>query len=81
MLRWSSGLGQYRCGALGVVGLGEGSPVQNHHGLLGRSQARFRTYFVARWIAAGSGCDCALEPLVSPTMETRADKDRDGHHD
>ena len=48
-LIWEPAASQYRCGAFGEPGFNKT--------WLGRLRARL----VARWIAAGEGCDCGLE--------------------
>jgi hypothetical protein len=50
MLRWEDG--RYVCGAL---------PAPSS-GFIGRLGGRL----VKRWIAAGAGCDCSLEPAGKP---------------
>jgi len=74
-LQWTADLKQYRCGVLGASGQSEEHGMEEQPSLLRSSFARLRARMVARWIAAGSGCDCALEPMASPTMESRADMD------
>lgn len=59
-LRWEEETKQYRCGALAAVSPQAGSVP----GLV----ARWRVRLVRRWIAAGDGCDCALEPTTSRTI-------------
>ncbi|WP_342618783.1 hypothetical protein [Rhodoferax sp. GW822-FHT02A01] len=76
-LQWTADLKQYRCGALGTSVQSGEHAVEGLSGLQRSSFARLRARTIARWIAAGSGCDCALEPVASPTMESRADKDSD----
>jgi hypothetical protein len=62
-LQWDETERQYRCGALGQ----------------GRSQhalARLKAWVVRRWIAAGVGCDCDLEPLPAATISTSTANDK-----
>jgi len=49
-LEWREG--RYVCGVLAA----------QTGGLLGR----WRSRLIRRWIAAGAGCDCALEPAGKP---------------
>lgn len=54
-LQWVEAEHQYRCGALDAA---PWPPILE--GL--------RSRLVRRWIAAGAGCDCDLEPAASPTI-------------
>jgi hypothetical protein len=56
-LQWAQAEQQYRCGALG-------------HGEAPRGLVRLKAWVVRRWIAAGAGCDCDLEPLPAATINT-----------
>jgi hypothetical protein len=67
-LQWVEVERQYRCGALGQS--------QAIHGL-----ARLKAWVVGRWIAAGVGCDCDLEPLASATISASSPTPRDCSHD
>lgn len=53
MLRWDAGQARYRCGALPAQPAGAGA-VRRLLVVLGQR-------LVARWIAAGAGCDCDVE--------------------
>lgn len=55
-LQWDGLAHQYRCGALG--------PAQAP-----QAWSRLKAWVVRRWIAAGVGCDCDLEPAPSATMD------------
>lgn len=60
VLQWDAGINQYRCGALGQsVQAAARAPITVHTVLRGLRHLRQRA--VLRWIAAGAGCDCALE--------------------
>ena len=50
-LQWDDAQSCYGCGALEVTG-GKGR------------LARWTRWLVRRWIAAGQGCDCSLEPQL-----------------
>ena len=54
-VQWVEADRQYRCGALGQADASRGI-------------ARLKAWVVRRWIAAGVGCDCDLEPLVAATI-------------
>ena len=53
MLRWDATTARYRCGALPAQPAGAGPPR--------RMLAAGLRSLVARWIAAGQGCDCDVE--------------------
>jgi hypothetical protein len=74
-LRWQPDIQQYRCGALGAAGAADAA------GLLARAWARLRARLVARWIAAGSGCDCDLEPAASATIHPSSPAPSEPPHD
>lgn len=80
-LRWSTELSQYRCGALQDPLQAIGHTAQRRLGSIGLTVVEWRNRLVARWIAAGSGCDCALEPLASATMLECNEQDPDARHD
>ena len=68
-LQWVEAERQYRCGALGQADASRG-------------MARLKAWVVRRWIAAGAGCDCDLQPLPvatisqSPVNDNAHDNDR-----
>lgn len=68
-LQWSQAQHRYFCGAVGDHAAGEG-------GING-----LRARLVQRWIASGSGCDCELEALASPTMTLLEQKETGQPHD
>jgi hypothetical protein len=74
-LRWHADAMQYRCGALGDA------PQALASGQLPGTWARLRSRLVARWIAAGIGCDCDLEPAASPTIGASSTAKSDSPHD
>jgi hypothetical protein len=43
--------------------------------------ARLRLWIAARWIAAGVGCDCDLQPLPSATITHSKPQASEAHHD
>jgi hypothetical protein len=63
-LQWVQAERQYRCGAL---------PALSTQSLLGRLKARL----VLRWIGAGAGCDCDLEPGPCATIKPQGSNDSD----
>ena len=67
-LQWQEAERQYRCGALGQA--------QASRGLV-----RLKSWIVRRWIAAGVGCDCDLEPLASATISDTSPISSDTTHD
>lgn len=54
-LSWSTGANRYHCGLLTAPG--------NYLGWLPRAAEPLASRLLARWIAAGKGCDCSAEPL------------------
>jgi hypothetical protein len=65
-LRWQADTAQYRCGAITV-------PVEVLNQRLPRGWqwlspwlARMLLRWARRWVAAGQGCDCAVETLPLP---------------
>ena len=50
-------------------------------GALGPKANGLRARMVGRWIAAGSGCDCDLEPAPSATISTPSPHSGDRPHD
>jgi len=68
-LIWESAHRQYRCGALGGVG--------GAKGWLGG----LRNRLVARWIAAGAGCDCALDVAEFSAMADLGSHETELPHD
>lgn len=80
-LHWNESIAQYRCGALGKLG---GPLSVRRWAPLRWVQAgfvRLRLRVVLRWIAAGAGCDCDLEPLPSRTISASSPNSSDVPHD
>ncbi|WP_233505782.1 hypothetical protein [Rhodoferax lacus] len=71
-LRWVEAERQYRCGALGQT--------QASRGLV-RLKAWLTAWVVRRWIAAGVGCDCDLEPTASATISATSPISSNTSHD
>jgi hypothetical protein len=67
VLQWNETERQYRCGALGSGA--------RRHGL-----ARLQAFLVGRWIAAGAGCDCNLEPAPALTIGASASPNAGSDH-
>jgi len=60
-LQWQADQRQYRCGALSKIAARPGSMRQH-----------LWAWLVRRWIAAGVGCDCDLQPQPSATITDHA---------
>jgi hypothetical protein len=78
-LRWDGE--RYRCGAL-TVPRGVLAPrLPRGLGWLVPALAAALRRLGARWIAAGSGCDCSLEVAASPTIEASTSHTTTTDHD
>jgi hypothetical protein len=80
-LQWVEDQRQYRCGALSGASASQVSswwmPLHRMQQAMGWLKARV----LRRWIAAGVGCDCDLEPTPSSTIGVSSPHPSDTPHD
>ena len=73
-LQWRAPEQRYVCGALLPQ-----TPATGHG--LARAWQALRQRLVRRWIGAGAGCDCSLEPAGSATIEASQPNPGEPRHD
>lgn len=80
-LQWVPSERQYRCGALGGAAMSTSSGNRTLWRGLVRAIEAWKARLVQRWIGAGLGCDCDLEPVPSATISASSPHPSEEHHD